>query len=126
MSDLVEFLRARLAEDKQLALAVAGTGDMWWVTRLHVSQDLDPVRTHCQDRERTTLARCFDSARVLREVAAKQALADHLAGIIAERLPNPVVPRSMAKVARARAEYALRLLVLPYAGHPDCRQEWTP
>lgn len=114
MSGIVEFLRARLDEDKQLALAVAGTGDMWWVTRLHVSQDLDPVRTHCQDRERTTLARCFDSARVLREVAAMRHILDAI---------SPPDPHEPGGCPDCDVIYALATIYIDYPGY---RQEWTP
>lgn len=109
MSDIVEFLRARLHEDERLALNVLDTDDAWWVTRLHLSQDLDPVQTHREDSDLTALARHFDRARMLREIAAK---------------------RQMLAWAEAMApEMAvslLELLALPYSEHPDYRQEWSP
>ena len=72
-----------------------------------------------------------DPARVLAEVDAKRAIVDALG--IAER--NTADMRRMAteyrfvQVAESAQDallYAVRLLALPYADHPDYRAEWAP
>lgn len=58
-----------------------------------------------------------DPARVLAEVEAKRRLLVHV-DLIWKHSPSP---------AEARAwQHAVRHLALPYAGHPDYRQEWRP
>jgi hypothetical protein len=84
MSDLVEFLRARLDEDQRALTELAGA---------------------MQD---------YGSARVLAEVEAKREL-------INELTLNEPRPDDEVKVERM-----LELLALPYADHPDWREEWRP
>jgi hypothetical protein len=122
VSGLVEFLRARLDEDEQAARAAAGlTVD---------AQGYEEVLTHLQR---------WGSARVLAEVEAKRRIVDlHLPTTSEYHLGktdedgygtvNPVCP-----TCGTPDEYAvqapcptLRLLALPYAGHPDYRAEWAP
>lgn len=81
MSDIVEFLRARLDEDEQVARAAADAkgGAAWYVSRggcgdidiwveQHLSEDDD------DETEVSLHVRRHDPARVLREVAAKRRL----------------------------------------------------
>lgn len=67
-----------------------------------------------------------DPARVLREVEAKRRIVG-LAGPIVEAVPEDDWGETMHETAMAEAlRPVLRLLALPYADHPDYRQEWKP
>lgn len=70
IENLVTFLETCATEDEQAALAVTGDVDRWWVTRLNVDTDLDPIYEHKRDNERTTLAQRFDPPRALRTARA--------------------------------------------------------
>ncbi|MFI0914186.1 DUF6221 family protein [Streptomyces abikoensis] len=124
-TELVAFLRARLSEDERAARAVLGAP---WVRRGHVASvhadDADSSRPHG-----TPVADCrripggyehgvalaehiarHDPARVLAEVEARRAILD--------LYESPVQHGVVGQV--------LRLLSLPYAGHPNYREEWRP
>ncbi|MGS2641696.1 DUF6221 family protein [Streptosporangium sp. G12] len=113
MSELVEFLRARLDEDEQIA-------QDWQRARLiQVDQyHNNPTKNHVRPfRERVTDAQRakhrygfrFDPDRALREVEAKR----HILG-------------RWSRSADLGGQYTLRCLALPYDDHPDYRQEWRP
>lgn len=140
--DLVQFLRDRLNEDQQVALAagrVTGGGNPDAESTIHThSDDEEAVAEH--------IAR-HDPARVLAEVDAKRRL---VADVLAERhfrneedhwyscaaLTDEQGEPLCFDEGRApgpcdcgrdeRATRRLRLLALPYADHPDYRQEWRP
>ena len=99
---LVEFLRARLDEDVEHAES-ARTAD--WENRA-AWEDLAPgVVYH---------ARHFDPARMLTEIDAKRrilARVQHHANLMGQDEIHGDL---------------LRLLALPYASHPDYRDEWRP
>jgi hypothetical protein len=123
MDDLIEFLRARLDEDEQAALAASPSP--WLVTH-------DPLGTHVENgdgvgrivlrsgRDRrhdegaeenaAHIAR-HDPARVLRDVEAKRTL---------------VGLWSRAQSYDRRGLYSLRALAQPYSNHKDYRGEWRP
>lgn len=94
MSDLVEFLRARLDED----------------------------RTWADNPE------CIeDPARVLREVEAKRELIKLCAAPLVEvTCPGDTERRFVPGEGPPWAAPALRMLAMPYADHPDYRNEWAP
>ncbi len=108
MSDLVEFIRARLDEDEALARGVesswrciSGTGEIvasdGKATEVCAEAHWEGVGEH--------IAR-HDPARVLREVEAKRALLD--------------------LQASDHDSWFLPWLALPYSDHPDYRSEWSP
>jgi hypothetical protein len=112
MSELVEFLRARLGEDEQAARMRRGTyprpedGDWAWTNIKHAGSAL-----------------IVKADRVLREVEARRKMLDELypevkgadESIEGEWNSNPY-----------NADTLLELLALPYADHPDYREEWKP
>lgn len=61
----------------------------------------------------------------VRDIESKLRIVRHVEDILSERLPDEMVPRSFAKAARTDAEYVLRLLAAPFAGHVDYRKEWA-
>jgi hypothetical protein len=155
MDDLVQFLRARLDDDKQAARACASAP--WEIEippMVHVSVQarrdnkwkwgrLGYVATVERDEDRAHIAR-HDPARVLADVEAKRRLLE-LHGIMHREigwLENgaeegseiPVcgicVPKHSHYQRREDVPegpcLTVRLLALPYADHPDYRDEWRP
>jgi hypothetical protein len=123
VSDLVAFLNARLDEDEMVAKPfVNGLGDasQWecdevgGVIRKH-GVPIMHLETHL-DAE--FIAR-HDPARVLADVEAKRR-------IVREATYWSVDARPISPNARQFAGDTLRLLALPFAGHPDYREEWRP
>ena len=126
MSDLVKFLRARLDEDEQVALA-ATSGPWEWVgdieareatlcrTSSQLDVSVDVIYAHgehtigyivVKPTDATHIER-WDPARVLAEVEAKR--------------------RILAMHAPTQTDWPLlRVIALPYAAHPDYRDEWAP
>jgi hypothetical protein len=103
MSDLVEFLRARLDEDEQVARPSLGA-ERW---------SPEAINMYAPGLGAGTLAHIarHDPARVLREVEAKRQLIAHLI----EFMEGDYAPWN---------EDALKIIALPYADHPSYREEW--
>lgn len=98
MSELVEFLKARLDEDEQVAKATVMDGISFWTAQDSWLGLAAPVVAHAQRH---------DPARVLAEVEAKR------------------LQLALHKECDASC-YVVRVLALPYASHPDYREEWRP
>lgn len=141
MTDLIEFLRARLDDDERAAASAASVSDgtldgrvgaRWNVIEIdwegiHVysrPSGLDkeggtaPITAHMQR---------YDPARVMAEVEAKRAILElhrPLDDMWCSACCDNVAPYELNAT-----EYpcpTLRLLALPYADHRDYRQEWKP
>lgn len=136
MNDLIEFLRARIAEDEAVAQAVE-SGWRWRVVNETQSTDV-----YCADladddyadagafaedlftADAAHVAR-WDPARVLAECDAKRQLVE---------LHAPISETSRfcgfcCDGYQASLPYPcpnLRLLALPYAGHADYLDDWRP
>lgn len=154
MDDLVAFLRACL--DEEADRAGAGTSGPWRadvdeevvfagdevVARM---RDFNRSMTAAQVAADTELVAVHaDPERVLREVAAKRRIVDAYLPPGAD--PHPGLPcinyegqdpaqydefgtcerHWQASKTQLRHDFVLRLLALPYADHPEYRQEWTP
>ncbi len=152
--ELVEFLRARLADEEQAALAANVKQDdpEWWVSPVRASfgvhftvrskRDNRPVarvqRLDGDDDEPVAIldgaavaehiAR-HDPARVLREVEANRRILNrHQLGSWHSHVLDVDVVTCQA-CGTLDDEWPcpdLRLLALPYADHPDFRPEWKP
>lgn len=116
MSDLAAFLSARLDEDEQAVRSVLTDGTDWEVIvicQMGVTAHL-PAREHIER---------WSPARMLAEVAAKRRMLDDL---------YPEVKGADEAIegewnsSPDNADALLEMLALPYAGHPDYRQEWKP
>jgi hypothetical protein len=129
-ADLVQFLRSRLDEDEAVAQGATGSewGDVdpqqpyviWDVQAREKNRTLLTVgrlATAERAEDRAHIAR-HDPARVLCEVAAKRRIVDHLAS----ELSATDTPWWYDD----RLTPALKALALPYADHPDYRDEWRP
>ena len=123
---LDEFLLARLAEDKRMALdaAAAAGREQWTVGE-------DPAAASGQRPTAEHVAR-HDPARILAECSAKRRL------VLACRDARPDLsflgrrPRGMADFPltphgeHELAALTLALLALAYTDHHDYREEWRP
>ncbi|MEV3923230.1 DUF6221 family protein [Actinomadura coerulea] len=128
--DLVEFLRARLDRDEQMARACSGAP--WKAAPSGtVSTDTgDPgtdgpayVATAENGAYAEHIAR-HDPARVLAEASAKRQVVDDYekqAWILGQGHRTPELD-----AAQAVRETVLRLLALAYAHHPAYQEEWRP
>lgn len=145
--DLIAFLRARLAEDEQIARAATsgpwearpvvygpadegwGPPDLWEIAAGQVTvvghqmHEGGGVYTVADARHIAG----YDPARVLREVEARRRVVELCEPPLIE-VTNPLHgERSFLPGQGAPwGEPVLRLLALPYADHPDYRQEWRP
>jgi hypothetical protein len=142
MSDLVEFLRARIDEDAQMARK---TSAKCWHAEIHhhrrtnepVLYEVHPVAelegngdggvTTAGDAEH--IAR-HDPARVLREVEAKRRILDEVVDEATSLDMSVDNDRRVGFRDEASEPYLgdtlLRLLANPYVDHPDYRSEWAP
>lgn len=107
----LEFLRARLAEDEQVARAASDPN--CYFDLLGGSK-----------AEERFLA-VFDPARVLREIEAKRQILDAYESAVLDDQRDPARGRATAAVRDALAE-TLRLLALAYSDHPDFQSGWKP
>jgi len=127
--DLPVFLRARLGEDEQVAQDAVrslrcgchpGSFAGAWTSdddRVLISAEVGHGVAAASgygglEPEVAAHIACWDPARVLAEVEAKRRVIDEWAVEAYEH--------------RAALGTALRVLTLPYAGHPDYQQEWKP
>ncbi|MFA1548380.1 DUF6221 family protein [Actinomadura chokoriensis] len=123
--DLVEFLRARLARDEQIARDCASAP--WRATAAGtINIDTDGpahVAKAENDAHAEHIAR-HDPARTLAEAAALRQIVDDYekhAWILDQGHRTPEL-----EAAQNVRESVLRLLALPYAAHPAYQEEWRP
>ena len=130
---VVEFLLARIAEDEAMYRDVAGcyVGEAWAPFGWGHEIDLNAERG---------LAECEAKRRIIEWHQAWPILVDAPAGFdaYAEGLQSATLRMTRHIAWMTEQEYrdrfgsepptgpVLRLLALPYAGHPDYRQEWRP
>lgn len=131
MSDLVDFLRARLDEDEQIALAVqkcecgrceepltwAIDSDGRWIQALGLSIGHTIAPGYINAEQAAHIVH-QDPARALREVEAKRRLIEFIDDL-QDRM-------TMADYFGDAEEPVLRLLALPYSDHAGWREEWRP
>jgi len=101
--DLVAFLRARLDEDER---HVDAMDDFWLDTNDEFTGD--------------AVRRFTDEKRVLADIDAKRRILEQCEHTLSYR---PPVPRGKAG-EWALASATVMLLALPFADHPDYRDEW--
>lgn len=146
IDDLLAFLRARLDEDEQTAQRATARqrgGGSWTchdsgvydASGLTVVKRLVPVHQEHIARH--------DPARVLAEVGAERLIIAPYVAALEERAPLRERMRAVietdadafGRLHRQESELieterrfrpAVQALALPYAGHPDYREEWRP
>jgi hypothetical protein len=124
VDDLVAFIRARLDEREALAHAVKenerrwryseGGGDVMLVDGGYVG--VGPWGCDIDEDYGRHIA-VNDPAYVLADVAAKRQIIEQYQAVADSRT---------AADAWVALRYVVRLLAVPFAGHPDYREEWTP
>lgn len=138
--DLAAFLLARIAEDEVAALAatrnawrvedwsgLSGGSANWMVVG---DFDVGAAAFHVKNEPDAVHIARHDPARVLVECAAKRGIVDEHQ--VTRRTPGytylldpPCVTCGQVRPRRFPCP-TLRLLALPYADHPDYREEWRP
>lgn len=132
MSDLVEFLLARIAEDEACAREAMGATDGEW-SSWNRSWDAG-ARDLAAGGERmaalpTTIDEhvCrHDPARVLAECEAKRRIVNLHRPETFEDAPAEAFCTHDQRTSGLWPCPTMRLLALPYADHPDYREEWRP
>lgn len=122
MSDLTEFLLARIVEDETVAREIAAemvrVADQY---RPGMAPDPDDMGIHAFEDGRNTPAVIVGPARVMAECEAKRRIvAEHPQFVDADFSYCETCERSTSPCS------TLRILALPYADHPDYRPEWRP
>jgi hypothetical protein len=140
VSDIVEFLRARLEEDEQVARA-AGDGewatecdcegscaDLPWCRRVE-SADLKIYDEGGHDSSQAQHIARHDPARVLREVEAKRQIIDLADDATSLDLMVDGERRIGTRDTAAEpfvGDVILRQLASAWSDHPDYREGWRP
>lgn len=139
MSEIVEFLRARLSEDEQAARSAATLDGCDWTPFGLGADDFDRVEGasvtavgyDMADASARHIAR-HDPARVLREVEAKRSIVDdHMddEGQCQRCLDSDGIWEEDGKVIAYTQPYpcqTVRALAAAYSDHPDYREDWRP
>ncbi|MFJ2630856.1 DUF6221 family protein [Streptomyces sp. NPDC087422] len=114
-TDLIGFLRARLAEDEEMARAADSELSTVFIRIASFDPEMAADERHIMRH---------DPARVLREVEANRALLDEYASVAVNDLP-----RGGYEYATGWATglgFAVRCAASVYADHPDYLEEWRP
>lgn len=129
MTDIVEFLRARYAEERALAAAAAaGAGDPTWrASDGFVLGDRGVVATGAQEELELPVAQYIasrDPGSSIADIDAKLRIVD----LYAEHADydTPDEPYEYATGRIVGLGVALRLLAVQFAEHQDYREEWRP
>lgn len=144
MNDLAEFLLARLAEDEAVAHAANHIG-RWqergddFVVVVYLDEvtpdgrsisDEDVVADGVFNPGNTAHIARWDPARVLAEVESKRQIVDlwrrEAAGLNEDEIVFVMSMSEYPSGVLTMLSATLRRLILPYAGHPDFREEWRP
>ena len=130
MSDLVEFLRARLDEVAELAQAVHGPEDAPWWSAEDIKTRLCDDQIWMHDAEHMAH---HSPAFVLADNDAKRQQIDDHQPARPQYMPHQTRGCLTCTTAQAWDDLAneancrtLRLLALPYAAHPEYREGWRP
>jgi Family of unknown function (DUF6221) len=119
MSDLADFLLARIAEDEAVAVQLA---DLW--AKTYYAVDPDALAPGVREGVDAVFAAAnAGPARIRTEIHIKRRLVE-----LCTSWPEG---RTSASAEREQVHgppdlQILRLLALPYVGHPDYRTEWLP
>lgn len=119
MSDLTDFLLARIAEDEEAAGALAADGHREADGRV---LSVSGTGVDWPDR--------WNPARVLAECEAKRRIVEtavHLRAEQDQHFGTPVTTEvAVAIGASSAADIIVKCLAVVYADHPDYREEWRP
>lgn len=122
---LTDFLLARIAEDE--AVAGEATPGPWYADADYSTVTAAPFTSARAAYDRDYLAGEVD-CWVIPE-SMDSSVGRHNLAHIARHDPARVLAECEAKrriVDESRSRLAMRLVALPYADHPDYREEWKP
>jgi hypothetical protein len=144
-ADLAEFLTVRIEEDRAAAaVAASRNGEQWTGSSLMNGSRIEGTAEHdanpraqngdrelwddegalgMHDETAAHIVR-WDPARVLAECDAKRRIVQQARPVT--RDSTGVYPRDVTYVYDVGVPWVLKLLALPYADHPDYRDEWRP
>lgn len=130
MSDLSDFIRARLDEDEAAAKGVAH-GPWYWEGGYpqRISNPAAILVAECYTspdapaQEAEHIAR-HDPARVLRDIAAKRAIVEMYADKADYDTPDPELEYAVGRAVGLGE--AVRHLAAVWSGHPDYEEAWKP
>lgn len=128
--ELIEFLRARFDEDERTARMAAKSGLLAWrrdendphqvlLAPTESAPNAHAVVAWTVTRAKPEHIARHDPARVLADVDAKRRILDL-------EVPDHYDTPGEWRGWHDAYNDVLRLLALPYADHPDYREEWTP
>jgi hypothetical protein len=147
MDDLVQFLRDRLGEDERAARLMAEfyptpweTSDRGWMARVMADAPtfrevvrLEQWQQEPGSEEESWLGDIIDHvarhdpARVLAEVDVKRRVLAEVVPAMDDMQEGLAFEYgSVGPPKNLLSRDLLKLLALPYAGHPDYREEWRP
>ena len=125
---LPDFLLARIAEDEEAARRAAFGYGAVWASEADDGEDWSVVHADgkrdmvgCEDGDVTQHVARHDPARVLAECDAKRRIV-----VAAEDYDNHPWGGIGDDDGWTALEWALRVLALPYADHPDYDERWRP
>lgn len=128
MSDLAEFLTARLDEDEAVAKRAAGAdavqkaghapGDWSWLGSFGQPNPGDYALIDYQVR--------FDPVRVLREVEAGRHILARYEDCLVRQDDGSYPTATAREQAREYEDFVLPSLTAKYSGHPDYEEDWKP
>lgn len=127
MDDLVEFLRARLDEDEQIARA-ATQGDWVWSREFVAPPGYHHRTVGPLEPGDAAFIVAHQPKRVLREIDAKRGIVARYEFACKEAAQPGISEEE--RETRVQVGGALQSCVLclaaPYSDHPDYREEWRP
>ncbi|MEU4256293.1 DUF6221 family protein [Streptomyces fradiae] len=128
MSDLIEFLRARYDEDERVARhAVDGPWEDPLGGPIRGGYEMRFVIAQQVQRWNSTHIVRHDPQRVLAEVDAKRRILDEFVTSLTGKDKEFDETFGLTDWEfESTADPLLRLLALPYADHPDYRDDWRP
>ncbi len=125
---LTDFLLARIAEDEKgaetAAFGVPWESDQCAVTETTATAHGEVIADDCWSRpiaDRSDHIARHDPARVLAECEAKRRIVD-----LAEAVQDDMERLAPGFASVVVLDKFARILALPYADHPDYREEWKP
>jgi len=122
MTDLTDFLLARIAEDEERAhqaRGLSGVENPWWRWQELKQRFHGLSRADCQHIER------HGPARVLAECEAKRRIVARFEYRLSMHAELSYAPRNWDDLTRHYYE-TCRDLAAPYAEHPDYDESWRP
>ncbi|MGE9282316.1 MULTISPECIES: DUF6221 family protein [Streptomyces] len=134
MDDLVQWLRAQLDEDEEIALAptrATWASREWSFSLVGDDPHVDLGTVHLDrvsslnEAEMRHISR-HDPARVLRDISAKREVLDFVERRLRDSAERDYLVNGPAKMALTALDPVVRYLATAYSDRPGYREEWRP